>query len=378
MKKILILCELDPAHDPRPNRIIQWLMNDYELTIASQITCSMVGPKSVITIDNPIPNLLYFANRAILLKLNHFEKIVWSKEINRAKLTLKKNQFDLIICLDLTLLPLAVSLKEISCKVLFDAREYYPNYFEDQILWKFFHQRFHYYLCQKYLPLCDQILTVSDGIAEEYEKKFGIHPRVFMSLPKYENLEPKNSNSENIRILHHGSAVPSRNLELMIQMMNFTDKRFHLDLMLVPTNKRYFNKIVHLASNRTNTRIVPPVTFSNIIKYSNDYDIGLYLLKPNNFNLKHALPNKFFEMIQSRLAIAIGPSPEMSRIVYKYNCGIVSDDFNPVSLATKLNKLTAEQILSFKKNSHTASKILNAEQNWHDLKIIIKKLLGIL
>ena len=54
-------------------------------------------------------------------------------------------------------------------------------------------------------------------------------------------------------------------------------------------------------------------------RMANDYDVGLYLLPPTNFNQRYALPNKFFEFIQGRLAIAIGPSPEMAKLVERSN-----------------------------------------------------------
>jgi len=40
----------------------------------------------------------------------------------------------------------------------------------------------------------------------------------------------------------------------------------------------------------------------------------------------HALSDKLFEFIQACLADAIGPSPEMARIIHEDSCGIVADD----------------------------------------------------
>ena len=77
----------------------------------------------------------------------------------------------------------------------------------------------------------------------------------------------------------------------------------------------------------------------------------------------HSLPNKFFEYIQGRLAIAIGPSPEMKHFVEKYELGVVSEDFNPKSLANAINKLTPEKINYYKSQSHTFAQELSAEKN---------------
>ena len=103
----------------------------------------------------------------------------------------------------------------------------------------------------------------------------------------------------------------------------------------------------------------------------NKYDIGLYLLPPMNFNQEHALPNKFFEFIQARLAIAIGPSSEMTSIVEKYDCGIVSKDFEPENLASKINSLSTEKVRYYKQNSHKTAQELNSEVNYENIKRIL-------
>ena len=96
---------------------------------------------------------------------------------------------------------------------------------------------------------------------------------------------------------------------------------------------------------------------------ANEYDIGLYLLRPANFNNRFALPNKFFEFVQGRLAVAIGPSPEMARIVHEYGLGIVAEDFTPETLAQELNNLDPPAIAGFKQAAHAAADELCAERN---------------
>ena len=88
-----------------------------------------------------------------------------------------------------------------------------------------------------------------------------------------------------------------------------------------------------------------------------------------------ALPNKLFEFIQGRLAIAIWPSPEMARIVHEYKCGIVSEDFTIESIANRLNSLSVQDIMKFKQNSHTAADFLCAEKNREEFLSIVKKLM---
>jgi hypothetical protein len=95
----------------------------------------------------------------------------------------------------------------------------------------------------------------------------------------------------------------------------------------------------------------------------NKYDIGLFFLEPVNFNYKHALPNKLFEFVQARLAIAIGPSPEMASIVNKYDLGLVTKSFDPKEMARSLNELTKEKIQYYKNQSHRFARELSADEN---------------
>ncbi|TLD81365.1 hypothetical protein LS70_007575 [Helicobacter sp. MIT 11-5569] len=179
-------------------------------------------------------------------------------------------------------------------------------------------------------------------------------------------------NPNQIRLIHHGQASPDRRIEEMIKTMDYVDSRFSLDLMLVATyHQDYFQILKDMTENRKNVRIIPPVSFEEIIPFSLDYDIGIFLVPPTTYNLQMCLPNKFFEFIQARLAIAIGPNPEMARLVKQYNLGIISKDFTPQSMAEELNKLTKEQILHYKENANQTAKILNAEREG-------EKLLGIL
>ena len=114
-----------------------------------------------------------------------------------------------------------------------------------------------------------------------------------------------------------------------------------------------------------------------IIPVTNQYDIGLFLAPPTTFNLQYTLPNKLFEFIQARLVVAIGPSIEMSKGVKKFNCGVVSKDFDPRSMANELNRLTTEKIMEFKQRSHEAASELNADVNARRIKEIVRDLMEI-
>lgn len=157
-------------------------------------------------------------------------------------------------------------------------------------------------------------------------------------------------------------------------MVDYLDKRFTLHLMLVNTDSNYLKRLKKLAEGIGNIRFLRPVYMEEIVKTINQYDIGIFVLPPTNLNYKYALPNKLFEFIQARLAVAIGPSPEMAIIVKQYNLGIVAEDFGPETIANELNKLTKEKIEYYKSQSDKLAYEISSEGNCQKLQKIIAEL----
>src|SRR5205823_126992 len=142
----------------------------------------------------------------------------------------------------------------------------------------------------------------------------GVRATVVRNAPPFADLQPSEVH-EPIRILHHGAALRGRGLEEMLRVADLLDDRFTLDFVLVEHTPGFRDALIDRAKDNPRVRFPPPVPMRELVTLANGYDIGLYLLRPSNFNQLHALPNKFFEFIQGRLALAIGPSPEMAHLV---------------------------------------------------------------
>ena len=388
-KSALILCATNPKSDPRPNRMVEWLRDNFHVMV-------LVG-KAISIQDSSIENLnsdeqatpKKRKNKLLLLKklirlslliFRRFDEII-KLDIGSSiqNLELVNIDIDLVISHDIVLLPLACEIAKVKkAKTLFDAREYYPQEFENDFLWRSLIQPFNKHLCETYLHQCDKVITVSDGIAREYKAEYGIEVEVIMSLPDFHEIEPILSQNNSIRMIYHGQASPDRQIEKMIEIMDYLGEHISLDLMLVPParpHRAYWRKIAAMAKKRARVRIIPPVPMKKIIEFTSRYDIGLFICPPTTFNLKYALPNKFFEYIQARLAVAIGPSIEMRKVVEKYHCGIVSNDFTPRSLADELSEIGHDELLSYKKQSNNAALDLNATKNSIKIHRIVKDLL---
>ena len=114
-----------------------------------------------------------------------------------------------------------------------------------------------------------------------------------------------------------------------------------------------------------------------IVQVLSDYDVGLYSLPPYSFNARYALPNKFFDFIQARLCVAIGPSPEMKRIVEQYVCGVVVKDFTAEALAETLRALDRQKVESCRQAADVAAAALCYERSAEVLLDTTRKLLGL-
>ncbi|HVK09885.1 MAG TPA: hypothetical protein VM597_14035, partial [Gemmataceae bacterium] len=189
-------------------------------------------------------------------------------------------------------------------------------------------------------------------------------PTVVTNAPPYHaELSPSPVAADRVRLVHHGAAIPARKIENMVSLGPLLDARFELTFCLVDGIPDYRRRLEALAAGQPRTAFVPPVPMPALPGWLNQFDLGVFLLEPTNFNYRHALPNKFFEFVQGRLGIAIGPTPEMARIVGETGAGVVADDFRPKTLAAALNRLTAADIEVFKRAAHDAAPRLSADAN---------------
>lgn len=305
------------------------------------------------------------------MSLGLHEKYCWGK-IHKMSRHLENQSFDLYLANDLITLPLIVKLaQKDKAGIILDVHEYYPSARRNKWYRNFTFKKFYTYIFKNYLKYTDYRFTVCQTIARKYEEEFGVEFTIMKNVPAYRKIEFHSvKEGSKIKIIHHGGVLPDRKPEIMIEMMKFLDDRYQLYFMFVDNNTEYFKKLVRLAKRISPERIFfeEPVSPDMITETISKYDIGLFIIPPVSFSYKYALPNKLFDFIMAGLCVAIAPSPEMRKIVEKYKCGIVSKDFTAKSMADILNKLTVDEINSYKLASLEAAKELSAEKEWSKLR----------
>ncbi|NFR87444.1 MULTISPECIES: glycosyltransferase [unclassified Clostridium] len=377
---ILILADTNLLSDARIRRHIFTLKEDYNLIVTGIKNPNIDGNIEFIDCSKDPISAEELKKRRKQLRIRitnkEFEEAYWGEAyIQKLYKKLENKKFDMILANDISMVPLAVKLaKKRNIKIVADMHEYAPRQFEDIDEWRVLFKEFNYYLCKKYLPICDKVITVSQGISKEYKKQFNVESSIITNAPEYTDLNIKKT-TDKIRMVYHGCSNRSRNLYTLLEIVKSLDDRYSLDLYLIKDNdQEYFDKLVEEIKITPRCHIKEPMQPEEIVKYLHEYDIGIYLLEPKNFNQKYALPNKFFEFAQARLAIAIGPSCEMKKYINKFNCGVISEDFNPKTLAQKLNELTEKEIDNLKINSGIFAKKENFKENKKLLLKIIQNL----
>lgn len=374
-QKVLILSFSPIARDPRVMRQVQLLESRVKLSVAGYGPPPAAKTEFICLDYKSVRKVVRRLRWETQLALGLFERYYWSRpEVDVGVKKLAGRNFDLVIVNDIYALPLGIRIAR-EAPVLLDAHEYSPTEFEDRLLWQLRYGRHYQYMCHQYLSRIAAMTTVCAGVSDEYHRNFGVAATIIENAPSHQELSPSPVEAGRVRMIHHGAAIRSRRLELMIDVLERTDERFTLDFMLVAEDTRYLRELRDRATRVKRIRFLPPVPMASICQQTNRYDVGLFLLPPVNLNYRFALPNKLFEFIQARLAVAIGPSPEMALVVREHDLGIVADSFAPAALASSLNRMTEQELIRYKHAANNAAKALCFEAISDRLLALIERLL---
>ncbi len=298
-----------------------------------------------------------------LLVLRRFDAAYRSAPVTRAAVELLAGQrrFVVVLADDIDTLPLALDLAPTG-GVHADLHEYHPRQNEESRRWRTFVAPYYRWLVRRYGPLADSVTTVGEGIAREYRLRFGLRSGVVVNAPQFVDLDPVPVEPDApLRLVHSGNAQRHR-LDVILEAMDLVTRSMTLDLYLMPNDPAYLEELRERYAASDRVRIHPPVAPHELPATLNAHDVGVYVLPPVSFNHLWALPNKVFDFVQGRLALVVGPSPEMSALVRRHRLGLVSDDFSAASLAAALDSLDADQVAGFKEASHAAAHELSAER----------------
>lgn len=365
---ILFILDGDISSDPRPRRMFQWASSLGRVTTVTpafqeDADESVILPPRITGkgIVRTFKRLAEGVRRLTLPRIGFSQAIVWTNNRRRLARYLQRKNYNLILVHELHMLPFAFQVAGDDSKVVFDAREFYPAQMSDNLLWRLLFQPTNQWICREFLRQCDLVFTVSEGLAELYRRMFSVRTEVLLSCADYWDVSPRKTDGKQIRLIYHGIANRSRRTDLMIKAMDHVKGEICLDVMAVCPSRRYARYLENLVAERNNVRLIPPVEFERIVPKLTEYDVGIFVVPDTNVNLKHCMPNKLFEFIQGRLAVLVGPSPDMKSFVERNRIGVVTKDFSPYAIASRINQLSAKDIDFFKSNTASAASRFNGD-----------------
>ncbi|PHP52396.1 glycosyltransferase [Actinomyces ruminis] len=286
------------------------------------------------------------------------------------------DRFDMVVANDARAIPTAFAVAH-GAPIWADMHEWAPEERTHVTSWRLLVAPLMDHICRTYLPRCAAVTTVGGEIADLYHHHYGVSPRLVRNAAPFADLSPSPVMTEGpIRLVHSGGAIFGRNIEATIDAVKQLDEHFTLDLYLVPGGDggTYLSALEKRATDCERIIFHDPVPPEALPAILNEYDVGVFWIPPFNTNARLTLPNKIFDFIQARLAVAVGPTIEMVRVVDTYGVGVSSTTNEVSDIVATLRTLTPETVADYKHASDRAAHELSFEREKQTIHTIVKEL----
>lgn len=369
----LLIVSFSPiVSDARLLKQIALFRDDYEIVTVGH------GPKPEGVHEHlqiPDEYAIWRYPRADVMMRRYRRAYTGNAAVAAAMKALEGRSFDVALADDVDAVGVALATHP-RCGVHADLHEYSPRQHEESWRFRLFVKPFLEWICRTHVAKASSWTTVSNGLAREYERRFGFRPEIVTNAAPYVEAEPTPTHDP-VRIVHSGAALRDRHLDILVDGVR-ASRAATLDLFLTPNDTAYLDELRAAAdASGGRVRLHDPVPYAELAETLRGYDIGVHILPPANFNNRWALPNKLFDYVQARLGVIVGPSPEMAQYVRDYGLGTVTHDFSASALSAALDQLTSDQVTGFKAAAHAHARELSSESQVKLWQAAIERLLAV-
>ncbi len=299
------------------------------------------------------------------------------------------SSFDIICGIDLdSILPcyFAARLKG-KKKLVYDAHELFtdtPEVYKRKTIRKI------WLMVEKFIiPKTDLRYTVSQSIADEFEKRYGLKFDLIRNLPsqlQITNYELRINSKENpkSKIVYLGNLNEGRGVEIAIEALKFLNDDVHLwiigdgDLRLVLEKQVRISR--DFSGRQLSERVkffgfIPPAQLGEILSQAK---IGLHVLENKGLSYEYSLANKFFDYIQAGLPSVFTNLKEHKQLNDTYNIGIMIENADAKETTDAINLLLNDKKLyqTLHENCLKATPILCWENEEKELVKLYSQLVG--
>jgi len=298
--------------------------------------------------------------------------------MTRKALALKPN---VIHAHDLPALPIAMVIARLlKSVVVYDAHEFETEQVEENP-----NRLVHFasvWLERFLVKRADAVITVSEGIADEYAKRYGIpKPRLVLNCPPFQVIRKSDRFREKFAIgkdqtifLYQGGLSRGRGIETLMDVFSRAVRK---DIVLVVMGGGPLEGQVRETAERCgNIFFHPAVPSKELLSYTASADVG-FLPYPNNcLNNYYCSPNKFFEYAMAGLPILVNDLAEMKRLVDAYRCGVVMASDTAEGIFAAVEKIMAEDLSVYSANARKLAEQYNWEEQEKVLLSVYREVLS--
>ncbi len=288
-------------------------------------------------------------------------------------------QADVFHCHDLSALPIGVlgrSLFNRRAHVVYDAHEFETEIEHLTPTTKWLSK----ILERLLIKHVDQMITVSDPIADDYAARYGIaRPHLVLNTPEFTPIARSNRLREALNIgddrflfLFQGALSPRRGIELMLEtaathpmdgfvfvFMGYGPLEQHIK-DFADTNANVFHK----------SAVLP----AELLGYTASADCGLLLFDASSLNNVYAMPNKLFEYLMGGLPVICSSNRTIREFVEQHEVGVVLHAFEPAALLDAMHQIVA---LDHSRIAANIDRVRN-HYNWEAQAAVLAKVYGCL
>ncbi|MFN8291646.1 MAG: glycosyltransferase [Chitinophagaceae bacterium] len=199
--------------------------------------------------------------------------------------------------------------------------------------------------------------TVSESIAEEFRKRYGVQYATIRNVPVPYEL-PAVGHPEKF-ILYQGAVNEARGFEMLIPAM----KRVKAKLVICGDGNfmPQLKELIRANAVEDKVELKGMMAPAALRTFSPSACIAVAVPENTGINQYLALPNKFFDYLQAGLPQVTVNYPEYRRLNQQYEVAVLLDELLPEKIAAALNNLLEDDVL-FKRLKENC---MLARQEWH-------------
>ncbi len=219
---------------------------------------------------------------------------------------------------------------------------------------------------QLIFPKLKYVITVNKSIADYYQKKYNVVPKVIrniaLKLQEHKSISVDVEQiiiNKKVLILQGTGINIGRGAEEAVQMMQYLENAV---LFIIGSGDvfPYLKKLAKSLQLENRVYFINKLSYNDLMAYTTKANLGLSLDKGTNLNYEYSLPNKIFDYIQAKTPIFATHRPEVSKIIRKYDVGWLIEEVNPRKMAIRIKAIfeNTEDYNLKKENCAIAGEIL--------------------